>query len=69
MEQRMARKFIFTALKSLEMTLAQWRRHGGDWGGTVPPLLYQVIFVNRPNPMRKICWWGDDVIKHIWIFA
>ena len=31
---------------------------GGTGGELSPALLYQVIFVNRPNPMRKICWWG-----------
>jgi len=36
----------------------QGRRHGGDWEGTVPPLLTKVIFVNRLKPMRKYLGYG-----------
>jgi len=40
----------------------QGRRHGGDWGGTVPPTHHKVIFVNRLNPMRK--YWGYGGWRH-----
>jgi len=40
-------------------SLGQGRRHGGDWGGTVPRLFTKVVFVNRLEPMRKkLGVWG-----------
>ena len=32
----------------------QWRRHGEDWGGHVPPVLFKVNFLICPNPVRKM---------------
>jgi len=48
----------------------QGRRHGAT-GGTVPPLLTKVIFVNRLKSMRK--YWGYEGgqwrHQHTWISA
>jgi len=46
--------FLFTSQVTI-LFLAE-ATPGGDWRGTVPPLLAKVIFVNRLKPMRK--YWG-----------
>jgi len=52
--------------KSPLASSGQGRRHEGDWGETVPPLLTKIIFVNRLKPIIK--YWGYGGVTSPTIF-
>jgi hypothetical protein len=48
-----------------EYPSTQWRRHGEDWGGHVPPSSLQGQFSNLSNPVRKMGGGGRGYVCDI----